>query len=218
MSYFRRTVIAYPICIMAVWLPAVFLGVIANVATQVPGIAAKLAARAAGAPLPTDDVVILMLGHYAPVWLAGLLGAGIMAAVMASDSQILALSTMFTEDVFAYYGGKRRFGERAQVATGRIFVIIVTAAAYLIAMRAPQSIFDLAVQYAFTGYAALVPLLVGALFWRRSTKWGALAVAAWAAFVVLGVAVFQSAVAAPPQGREVVAWAVGGVNVLSRIS
>ena len=67
------------------------------------------------------------------------------------------MSTMFTEDVFAYYGGKRRFCERTQVATGRIFVVLVTAAAYAIAMRAPQSIFDLAVQYAFTGYAALVP-------------------------------------------------------------
>ena len=53
-----------------------------------------------------------------PLWLAGLLGAGIMAAVMASDSQILALSTMFTEDVFAHYGGKARFGEAAQVQTG----------------------------------------------------------------------------------------------------
>ena len=52
-----------------------------------------------------------MLEQYAPLWLAGLLGAGIMAAVMASDSQILALSTMFTEDVFAFYGGKERFGE-----------------------------------------------------------------------------------------------------------
>jgi Na+/proline symporter len=85
-------------------------------------------------------------------------------------------------------------------------------------MRAPQSIFDLAVQYAFTGYAALVPLLVGALFWRRSTKWGALAVAMWTAFVVLGVAMFQSAVPAPPPGREVVAWTVGGVSILSRVT
>ncbi len=42
-----------------------------------------------------------------------------MAAVMATDSQILALSTMFTEDVFAHYGGKARFGEAAQVKTGR---------------------------------------------------------------------------------------------------
>ena len=47
---------------------------------------------------------------YAPLWLTGILGAGILAAVMASDSQILALSTMFTEDIFAFYGGKARFG------------------------------------------------------------------------------------------------------------
>ena len=44
-----------------------------------------------------------------------------MAAVMASDSQILALSTMFTEDVFAFYGGKSRFGEAVQVQTGRVY-------------------------------------------------------------------------------------------------
>jgi solute:Na+ symporter, SSS family len=179
MTHFRRTVIAYPLCITAVWLPAVFLGVVANAASDVPGIAAKLAARAAGTPLPADDVVILMLGQYAPVWLAGLLGAGIMAAVMASDSQILALSTMFTEDVFAYYGGRERFGEAAHVTTGRIFVVLVTMVAYSIALMARPGIFALAVQYGFSGFAALSPLLVAALFWKRSTKWGALAVALW---------------------------------------
>jgi Na+/proline symporter len=41
------------------------------------------------------------------------------------------------------------------------------------------------VQYAFSGYAALSVLLFAALFWRRSTKWGALAVAVWTAFAVL---------------------------------
>ena len=39
----------------------------------------------------------------------------------------------------------------------------------------PQSIFDVATQYAFAGYAALSPLLVAALFWKGSTRWGALA-------------------------------------------
>ena len=84
-------------------------------------------------------MILRLLERYAPLWLAGLLGAGIMAAVMASDSQILALSTMFTEDVFAFYGGKRRFGEAVQVQTGRIFVIVLTVIAYAIAMRAPGS-------------------------------------------------------------------------------
>lgn len=181
LGHFRRTVVAYPLCIMAVWLPSVFLGVVANTASDVPGIAAKLAARAAGSPMPADDVVVLMLSHYAPVWLAGMLGAGIMAAVMASDSQILAMSTMFTEDVFAYYGGRERFGEAAQVTIGRVFVVIVTVIAYGIALVAQPGIFALAVQYGFSGFAALCPLLIAALFWKRSTKWGALAVAVWTA-------------------------------------
>jgi SSS family solute:Na+ symporter len=201
MGQFRRTVIFYPLCILAIWLPCVFLGVAANAMRDVPGIERKLEARAALASAPAsmsaadrgalrrqaagDDVVLVMLDRYAPLWLAGILGAGIMAAVMASDSQILALSTMFTEDVFTFYGGTARFGEAVQVQTGRLFVVLLTLVAYAVALRAPQSIFDLAVQYAFSGYSALSPLLLGALFWKRSTKWGALAVALWTAFAVI---------------------------------
>jgi solute:Na+ symporter, SSS family len=211
MAQFRRTVIFYPLCILAIWLPCVFLGVAANAMHDTPRIEQKLEARrtlaSAPASMPTDeraalrrraagdDVVPIMLERYAPLWLAGILGAGIMAAVMASDSQILALSTMFTEDVFAFYGGKARFGESVQVQTGRLFVVILTVVAYLIALRAPQSIFDLAVQYAFSGYAALSPLLFAALFWKRSTKWGALAVTLWVAFAVIYTATTPGALA-----------------------
>lgn len=211
MIQFRRTVIFYPLCILAIWLPCVFLGVAANSMQDTPRIAQKLEARRALASAPAsmpaderaslrraaagDDVVPIMLERYAPLWLAGILGAGIMAAVMASDSQILALSTMFTEDVFAFYGGKARFGEAVQVQTGRLFVVILTVIAYVIAMRAPQNIFDLAVQYAFSGYSALSPLLFAALFWKRSTKWGALAVALWVASAVIYTATTPGALA-----------------------
>jgi solute:Na+ symporter, SSS family len=232
MRQFKKTVVLYPLCILALWLPCVFLGVIANRATDMPELSAKQEARRTlatqGAALDeaaredlrqqmrSDDVLVLLLNRYAPLWLAGLLGAGIMAAVMASDSQILALSTMFTEDVFAHYGGKARFGEAVQVQTGRLFVVVLTVLAYLVALRAPASIFELAVQYAFSGFAALAPLLVAALFWRRSTKWGALAVTVWTAAAVIGVAAFQYAVPAPPGGRTIVAWAVGPLVLLAR--
>ena len=208
---FKRTVVFYPVCILAIWLPCVFLGVAANALTSAPPIAAKLEARQALAAAPADmpaadraalrrqaagdDVIPIMLEAFAPLWLAGLLGAGIMAAVMASDSQILALSTMFTEDVFTFYGGTERFGETVQVQMGRAFVVLLTIAAYAIALRAPQSIFDLAVQYAFSGYAALSPLLVAALFWSRSTKWGALAVTIWVAAAVIYTARVPGALA-----------------------
>jgi Na+/proline symporter len=99
---------------------------------------------------------------------------------------------------------------------GRAFVVVVTVFAYTIALRAPQAIFDLAVQYAFSGYAALAPLVVAALFWKGSTKWGALASTLWTAAAVLGVAVFQQVVPAPPPGPPVAVWSVGGLDVLSR--
>src|SRR4030095_9644022 len=216
MKHFKKTVIFYPLCILAIWLPCVFLGVMANRVADVPEIRAKQEARrvlatqgktmtpearddlrekAAG-----DDVIMLLLKNYAPFLLAGLLGAGIMAAVMASDSQILALSTMFTEDVFAFYGGKRRFGEGVQVQTGRVFIVLITMFAYAVALRAPETIFELAIQYAFSGYAALSPLLVAALFWKGSTKWGALACTLWVAVAVVAVALFQHAIPAPAPG------------------
>jgi SSS family solute:Na+ symporter len=232
MAQFKKTVIFYPLCIMAIWLPCVFLGVMANRVTDVPEIRAKQEARRvlatqgkAMAPeardelrekAAGDDVIMLLLKRYAPFWLAGLLGAGIMAAVMASDSQILALSTMFTEDVFAFYGGKRRFGEAVQVMTGRIFIVLITMFAYAVALRAPETIFELAIQYAFSGYAALSPLLIAALFWRGSTKWGALASTVWVAAAVTAVAIFQQVVPAPAPGPSTLIWSAGGFDVLSR--
>jgi SSS family solute:Na+ symporter len=234
MSQFRKTVVLYPLCIAAIWLPCVFLGVMANRAGDVPAIQAKLEARQAlaspaaaveltpearaalRAKAAGDDVLVRLLEHYAPVWLAGLLGAGIMAAVMASDSQILALSTMFTEDVFAHYEGRTRFGEAAQVHTGRAFVIGLTVLAYVIALRLPESIFTVAVQYAFTGFAGLSVLLVAALFWRGSTKWGALATTLWSAFTVIGVAGVNAWVPAPPAGQVTVVWSLGGMDLVTR--
>jgi SSS family solute:Na+ symporter len=232
LGHFRKTVVLYPLCMLAIWLPSVFLGVVSNAAHEVPAIEAKLEARAelaAGGPGLTpddrnrlrsqasgDDVILRLVDGYAPLWLSALLGACVMAAVMASDSQILALSTMFTEDVFAFYGGKARFGPAVQVLTGRVFIVLITVAAYTIALNIPQSIFDVATQYAFAGYSALSPLLAAALFWRGSTKWGALASTLWVAASVLGVAVIQQTIPPPAPGVAVPVWSAFGVDVVTR--
>lgn len=176
-SAFKKTVIFYPICIMLIWLPCVYLGVLA--ADQFPGLTAG----------ESDDVLLRLLTANTDAWLAGALGAAIMACVMATDSQILALGTMFTEDIFAHYGGKKRFGEKAQVWTGRAFVVLITAVAYFIGLRLQDKagIFELAIRFAFSGFAALAPVMVAALFWKRSTKWGALAVTLWVAATMMGI-------------------------------
>ncbi len=235
--YFRKTIVLYPICMLLIWLPSVFLGVVANQATAVPAIQTKLEARAqlasptAGltpadrarlrADAAGDDVILRLVDGYAPLWLAALLGAAVMAAVMASDSQILALSTMFTEDVFAFYrrpsASQTAAGYQGmQVLTGRLFVVLVTAVAYLIALRIPQSIFDIATQYAFAGYSALVPLLVAALFWKNSTRWGACASTLWTAAAVAAVAVIQTNIPPPPPGTSITVWGIGELAIITR--
>ncbi len=168
MSAFKNTVVAYPLAIMAVWLPSVFLGVIG--AGVIPGLKGT----------ESDGILLMLLTKYAPVWISGILGAGIISVVMGSDAhQVLALSTMFTKDVFDHYGGRTRFGEKSSILFARGFIVLVTIVAYLIALARPQSIFELAVRFAFSGFAALAPIMIAALFWKRSTKWGALAATLW---------------------------------------
>lgn len=174
-SHFKRTVIFYPICIMLIWLPSVFLGVVA--ASQYPGLSGGEA----------NNVLIRLLSDRTNPLIAGMLGAGIMACVMASDSQILALSTMFTEDLFAYYGGRAKYGSKAEVWAGRAFIVAIGVVSYIIALalKDKENIFELAIRFAFSGYASLAPIMLAALFWKRSTKWGAFAAAAWVLFGVL---------------------------------
>jgi SSS family solute:Na+ symporter len=173
---FKTTVSVYPICIMLIWLPSVFLGVVA--ASQFGGLGAG----------QTNDVILKLINQNTAPLIAAFLGAGIMSCVMSSDShQILGLVTMFTRDIFAHYGGKERFGERAQLWTGRIFVLVISLIAYVLAIQLKDkaSIFELAIRFAFSGFAALAPVMVAALFWKRSTKWGALAAALWVGATVI---------------------------------
>jgi Na+/proline symporter len=57
---------------------------------------------------------------------------------------------------------------------------------------------------------------VAALFWKGSTKWGALAVTLWTVLTVVAVAILQAIVPAPAPGPATIVWAPGGVEVLSR--
>ena len=179
-SAFKRTVILYPLAIMAIWLPCVFLGVIGS--QTIPGLK------------QTDGILLQMLGEYAPVWLSGILGAGIISAVMGSDChQVLALSTMFTKDVFSYYGGTKKYGEKGTVFFARVFIILLTVVAYIIALMTTTNIFELAIRFAFSGFAAMAPIMLAALFWKRSTKWGALSSTLFVGASLIGFALLQQA-------------------------
>ncbi len=157
---FRLPVVAYPLCIAIVWLPSVVLGVLGTL--DFPGLKGPAA----------NNVLVEMIGLYAPGAMAGLLAAGVFAAVMSSlDSQVLALSTMFTRDVVERYL-PGRLNEKATVMAGRCFVAAILAVTLFLALTVDRSLFRLGI-WSFSGFAALAPIIVAALYWRRSTGSGA---------------------------------------------
>jgi len=167
---FRLPVIAYPLCIAVVWLPSVLLGVLGS--AQVPGLQGAAA----------NSILLRMISLRAPEILVGLLGAGVFAAVMSSlDSQILSLSTLFTQDIARRAPLAKEIGEAQQVRLGRVFVVLILGLTYALSLVSNRSIFRLGI-WSFTGFAALFPLVVAAVYWRRSSKYGA-----WSSAVTVAV-------------------------------
>ena len=60
-----------------------------------------------------------------------------------------------------------------------LIVIAIVSYAIALALEGQKSIFDLAIRFCFSGFAALAPVMLAALFWRRSNKWGAVAAVLW---------------------------------------
>ena len=164
-STFRYPIILYPVCIAIVWVPSVLLGILGNV--DFPGLKGP----------ETNSVLIQMIRHHAPGVLAGFLGAGVFAAIMSSlDSQSLSLGSMFTNDIVRPYlrkGGEEQMTEKQQVWVGRLFVVAIISITYIISLIAKPSIFRIAI-WSFTGFTGLFPVVVAALFWKGSTKYGVL--------------------------------------------
>ncbi len=166
---FRLTVTAHPILIMVVWVPCVLIGVWATAAVMPDGsLVVPLNAR------PNTELAIMVQRLTGPV-LGGLLGAGILAAIMSSlDSQFLSLGTMFTNDIVTHYFGEERFDDRQRVWLARGFIVAIVAVTYLLSLAEPRHVFTLGI-WCFSGFASLFPLVFAALYWRRVTKAGAIA-------------------------------------------
>ncbi len=160
---FKFTIRLYPISIAFVWFPSVMLGVLGTL--NFPDL--KGAA--------VNSVLIRMIEMHAPGVLAGLLAAGVVSSVMNSlDSQVLAIGSMFTQDILEHYGWISKKNEHQHVLLGRIFVAGFVSLSYLLSLVTNRSIFRLGI-WCFTGFASLFPLIIAALFWKRSNKYGAFA-------------------------------------------
>lgn len=176
---FRLTVIAHPLCIFVVWVPCVLIGLWATgVFNDQPLSAWPQAAQGILSGLPdakVGAVLSLTLKFLVanPV-IVGLVTAGILAAIMSSlDSQFLCMGTIFTNDI-VLHNSEKEYSERQIVFIARGFIIAIVALTYTLSLFSINNVFDMAI-WSFSGFAALTPLVLGALYWKGATRHGAMA-------------------------------------------
>lgn len=115
---------------------------------------------------------------------AGVIIAGILAATMStSDSQLLAAASAVSQNIVREFLGKK-LSQKASMIVARCAVIVISVIAVIWA-KDEGSVFEI-VSFAWAGFgAAFGPVVLFALFWKRTNKWGALA-----GMVVGGVMIF----------------------------
>lgn len=184
----RRVATTWVVISMGV---AVFIGVVGNGMTK------------AGAmeQLSDAETIIVQIANLISCYgvpaalLAGVILAGILAATMSTaDSQLLAASSSVSQNLAVEFFHLKISGKKSVLVARSTMVVISLIAAFL--ARDPDSSVFRVVSFAWAGFgAAFGPVVLFALFWKRSNKWGALA-----GMVTGGVMVFVWKYLVAPMG------------------
>lgn len=108
-----------------------------------------------------------------PALLAGVILAGILASTMSTaDSQLLAASSAVSSDLLGERLGK---DDKSGMLAARITLLVIAVIGVFLAKDPNSSVFGI-VSFAWAGFgASFGPVVLAALFWKRSNKYGALA-------------------------------------------
>ncbi len=154
------------------------------------GLAGRAYAQRNGIVVDDPETIFIVLADllFHPL-VTGFLFAALLAAIMSTvSSQLLVTSSSLTEDFYRLFLRKEA-SERESVNASRVFIVLVSIAAAIIASDPASEVLGL-VAHAWAGFgAAFGPLILLALTWDRMTGAGAVAglvagagvVAAWIA-------------------------------------
>ncbi len=122
-----------------------------------------------------ENVFILLSTNLLPPLLAGFIMAGILAAtISSSDSYLLIAASAFAKNI--YQGLFRKKASDKQVMLiSRITLLAIALIAILISLDENSVIFTI-VSFAWAGFGATFgPIMIFSLFWKRTTRAGAIA-------------------------------------------
>jgi sodium/proline symporter len=110
-----------------------------------------------------------------PAMIAGLILAGILAATMSTaDSQMLAAASSVSQNIVQDFLHVK-LSEKWGLVVARITIVVIAVIAVFLARDPNSSVFQI-VSFAWAGFGgAFGAVMLCAIFWKRSNRWGALA-------------------------------------------
>ena len=167
----RRVASIWVVFSMAI---AILIGVV-GYSLMKNGIVPTYESASAAETIIVDISKFLSKTGYIPAFVAGIILAGILASTMSTaDSQLLAAASGISQNL-VQETFKIKLSEKQSMWLARISVIVISIVAIFLALDPSSSVFRI-VSFAWAGFgAAFGPVVLFALFWRRTTKWGAFA-------------------------------------------
>lgn len=122
-----------------------------------------------------ESIFITLSTSLLPSILAGLAMAGILAAtISSSDSYLLIAASAFSKNIFQGIVKKSATDKEVMRVT-RIILILISVIGAIIALDETSVIFTI-VSFAWAGFGATFgPIMLFSLFWKRTTREGAIA-------------------------------------------
>ena len=122
-----------------------------------------------------ENIFITLSTSFLPPILAGFVMAGILAAtISSSDSYLLIAASAFAKNIFQGVA-KKNASDKQVMTISRITLLVIAIIAIVIALDENSVIFTI-VSFAWAGFGATFgPLMLFSLFWKRTTRAGAIA-------------------------------------------
>ena len=153
---------------------AVLIGVIGYSLMQ-NGIIGPYADAPAAETIIVDIANFLSTYGFVPAITAGIILAGILASTMSTaDSQLLAAASSVSQNLIVE-AFKVKVSTKTNMIIARVSVVVISIIAIFIAADPNSSVFGI-VSFAWAGFgAAFGPVILCALFWKRTNMQGAIA-------------------------------------------
>ena len=122
-----------------------------------------------------EQILPFMLLKLMPPWLAGILLAGAVAAMMSTaDSQLLIATSSISEDVI-HKALNRKLDDKSLVLISRIVILVVGIIALILAFTSKSLIYTI-VHFAWAGIGcSFSPAVILSFFWKRFSAPGVIA-------------------------------------------